>query len=160
MKYRIVPAEPTQEQIERVFDDFWWHMEPEERHQAARAVYLAMINQCPEVSGEPVAFVDECDLLDMVKGLEPTISRDPVSEHDVALYTTPQPDHRDAEIARLKEAVKVAVEALAESVDLVRYDYEEDWRHGMPTRAAQLAAKKSALDAHQAAITTLKGVIE
>lgn len=58
----------------------------------------------------PVAWVDGCDLLNMGKGLEPTISGHPVSEHDVPLYG---PDiierltrERDEAVARERERCK------------------------------------------------------
>jgi hypothetical protein len=55
-----------------------------------------------------------------------------------------------------KELLGVALEALEESVDMVRNEYAEDWRHGMPTRAAQLAAMKNSLDKHVAAIAAIR----
>jgi hypothetical protein len=59
----------------------------------------------------------------------------------------------------LRTAAEQALEALTESVDLVQHAYDSDWRHGMPTRAAQLAAMKDGLDAHHAAIEALRAAL-
>jgi len=60
----------------------------------------ALLSADSKDAGEPVAgYVDAHELKMLQKGaLEPTISRDPVSEHDVPLYTRPQA----AELAALK----------------------------------------------------------
>jgi hypothetical protein len=60
----------------------------------------------------------------------------------------------------LRTAAAAALEALTESVDLVQHAYDSDWRHGMPTRAAQLAAMKDGLDAHHAAIEALRAALD
>lgn len=52
--------------------------------------------------------------------------------------------------------MKAALSALEESIDIVGEDYRTDWRHGLPTRKAQLDGKKDQLDAHEAAITALR----
>lgn len=59
-------------------------------------------------------------------------------------------------MSNLKQAAQAALEALIESVDLVQNDYDSDWRHGMPTRASQLAASLGALNAHKKAIEALR----
>ena len=59
----------------------------------------------------------------------------------------------------LREAAQAALDALTESVDLVQNAYDTDWRHGMPTRAAQLAAGKDALHAHRSAIKSLRAAL-
>jgi hypothetical protein len=40
---------------------------------------------------EPVAWLDRTDLKNLSACFEPTISKKPVSEYDVPLYTSPQP---------------------------------------------------------------------
>ena len=57
---------------------------------------------------------------------------------------------------RNEAAMRMAVEALEESIDLVRSDYMSDWRHGVPSRKSQLDAMKAQVDAHEAAITALR----
>jgi hypothetical protein len=52
--------------------------------------------------------------------------------------------------------LKRALEALENSIDLVQHEYTANWRHGVPTRAAQLAALKADLDVHEAAITDIR----
>lgn len=59
----------------------------------------------------------------------------------------------------LRIAAQAALDALVESVDLVQHDYDSDWRHGMPTRAAQLASSLAALNAHKAAIDALRAAL-
>lgn len=49
-----------------------------------------------------------------------------------------------------------ALEALEESIDLVRHEYKTDWRHGMPTRKAQLDGMKKGVEFHEKAITALR----
>jgi phage shock protein A len=51
--------------------------------------------------------------------------------------------------------LRQALDALEESVDVVRHEYEADWRHGMPTREGQLANMRDSLDAHEAAIAAI-----
>jgi hypothetical protein len=55
-----------------------------------------------------------------------------------------------------RDLMQQALDALEESVDTVRHEYETDWRHKMPTRKAQLEGMKAGLDAHDAAITALR----
>jgi hypothetical protein len=55
-----------------------------------------------------------------------------------------------------RDLIQQALDALEESVDTVRHEYETDWRHKMPTRKAQLAGMKAGLDAHIAAIASLR----
>ena len=65
-----------------------------------------------------------------------------------ALFTRPASDHT--------VLLRQALEALENSIDAVRNEYETDWRHGYPTREAQLAGMKEMLDQHEAAITAIK----
>ena len=55
-----------------------------------------------------------------------------------------------------KLAMRAALEALQESIDLVENDHATDWRHGLPTRAAQLEGKRKGVDDHKAAIAALE----
>jgi len=57
-------------------------------------------------------------------------------------------------------AMRQALEALENSVDTVQHEYDTDWRHGMPTRKAQLDGMRVLLEQHQAAITSLRTAIE
>jgi hypothetical protein len=74
----------------------------------------------------PVAWVDGCDLLNMGKGLEPTISGYPVSEHDVPLYG---PDtierltrERDEAVARERERIaKLVKEQTGITLETLEY---------------------------------------
>lgn len=59
-----------------------------------------------------------------------------------------------------RETLAAALDALTESVDLVQHDYDSDWRHGMPTRKAQLDASLLALNQHKAAIAALRAALE
>ena len=56
----------------------------------------------------------------------------------------------------LREAAQQALEALEESIDTVRNEYESDWRHGVPTREKQLSAMRELVEKHEAAITALR----
>ena len=56
--------------------------------------------------------------------------------------------------------LRQALEALENSIDTVRNEYETDWRHGYPTREAQLAGMKEMLDQHEAAITAIKEALK
>lgn len=62
-------------------------------------------------------------------------------------------------MSNLRQAAQAALEALTESVDLVQHDYDNDWRHGMPTRAGQLKGSLDALNAHKAAIDALRAAL-
>ena len=57
------------------------------------------------------------------------------------------------------EALRMALEALAESIDLVRNDYATDWRHGISTRKAQLDAMAENVKAHEAAIEACRAAL-
>lgn len=59
----------------------------------------------------------------------------------------------------LRDAAQQALGALEESVDLVRNDYATDWRHGLPSRKAQLDGMAEAVKAHQDAITALRAAL-
>lgn len=59
------------------------------------------------------------------------------------LYAAPQPAPIPADTALMQRAL----DALAESLGTVEHEYVFDWRHGMPTREAQLAAMKAENDA-------------
>jgi hypothetical protein len=52
--------------------------------------------------------------------------------------------------------MQMALEALTESRDTVWNEYTADWRHGMPTRKAQLDGMKEMCEAHDAAIAALR----
>jgi hypothetical protein len=59
------------------------------------------------------------------------------------------------------EAMKQALEGVEEeSVDMVRNAYETDWRHGIPTRKAQLDGLKHNVELHEQAITALRQALE
>lgn len=60
----------------------------------------------------------------------------------------------------LTQAARQALEALEQSVDLVGNEYATNWRHGMPTRAAQLKALEDQWEAHKAAIAALRAALE
>ena len=57
------------------------------------------------------------------------------------------------------EVLKQALEALENSIDMVRCDYETNWRHGLPTRKAQLDGMKEMLEQHEKSITFLRQAI-
>ncbi len=56
----------------------------------------------------------------------------------------------------LRQAAQQALEALEESIDTVRNEYESDWRHGVPTREKQLSAMRELVEKHEAAINALR----
>ena len=56
----------------------------------------------------------------------------------------------------MRAALKMALEALEDSVELVRREYEEDWRHGMPTRKDQLDGMKKQVEDHERAISAVR----
>jgi hypothetical protein len=56
----------------------------------------------------------------------------------------------------LREAAQQALEALENCLDIVQHEYENDWRHGLPTREKQLAAMRDMVQQHEAAITALR----
>ena len=64
-----------------------------------------------------------------------------------------------ARIKELEAALKQALEALEESIDTVRHNYEADWRHGYPTRKAQLNSMKQGVEDHEHAITAIKAAL-
>lgn len=64
-----------------------------------------------------------------------------------------------ARIAELEEAMRLALDALNESVDLVKNEVAKDWRHGIPSRAGQLAGMQEGADAHVAAIEAAREVL-
>ena len=66
-------------------------------------------------------------------------------EHDIALFT-----------ADLCTLVQKAEEALENSVDVVQNEYDNDWRHSLPTRKAQLDGMLKMLEQHKEAIATIK----
>lgn len=65
-----------------------------------------------------------------------------------------------AEVEALRGVMQQAREALVDSVDLVREDYLTDWRHGIPTRAAQLEGKKAELDRHEQTIAAIDAAMQ
>lgn len=58
-----------------------------------------------------------------------------------------------------RELVERAASALEESVDMVRNDYATNWRHGMPTRAAQLESLRRSVEAHESALADLRSAL-
>lgn len=62
-------------------------------------------------------------------------------------------------MSKLRKAAEAALEALIESVGLVEAEYASNWRHGMPTRAAQLATELDSLNAHKQAIDALRAAL-
>lgn len=48
------------------------------------------------------------------------------------------------------------LQVLEDSIDVVRSDYENDWRQGVPTRAAQLKLMHDAVVLHEETIKALK----
>lgn len=56
-------------------------------------------------------------------------------------------------------ALRLALEALENSVDLVQAECQDNWRHGMPTRASQLAGLQKLAEDHVTAITALRAEI-
>lgn len=65
-----------------------------------------------------------------------------------------------AEVEALRKVMQQALDALVDSVDLVREDYRTDWRHGIPTRAAQLEGKKAELDRHEQTIAAIDAAMQ
>lgn len=59
----------------------------------------------------------------------------------------------------ITEAARMALEALEESVDLVRHEYATDWRKDLPSRKAQRDAMKAGVDKHEAAIVALRDAL-
>lgn len=105
---------------------------------------------------------------------------DSVGAECVRAMGTPAPQATDAELERrtgephvdgwplvsalpapegAKYVMCQALEALENSVDLVANDYHDDWRHGIPSRAAQLAGLKAQVEAHKAAIVALRAAL-
>lgn len=58
------------------------------------------------------------------------------------------------------EVMRKALEALENSLDLVQAEYTDNWRHGLPTRAAQLDGLKRLAEDHASAIEALRAEIE
>ena len=56
--------------------------------------------------------------------------------------------------------MRTGLQSLEESIDIVRQEYLTDWRHGIPTRKAQLDGIKETFDRHEAAITALRKRLE
>jgi len=59
----------------------------------------------------------------------------------------------------LRTAAQQALEALENCLDIVQHEYENDWRHGLPTREKQLAAMRDLVQRHEAAITALRAAL-
>ncbi len=72
----------------------------------------------------------------------------------------PELERLRARVAELERVLSLALASLEESLDTVTHEYQTDWRHGMPTRAGQLAAMKQSLDAHHAAIAAARITLE
>lgn len=60
-----------------------------------------------------------------------------------------------AAIERKDALLRQALEALNDGVDYVREDYRTNWRHGVPSRQAQLDDLKAQVDEHEAAIEAI-----
>lgn len=58
------------------------------------------------------------------------------------------------------EVMRKALEAMENSLDLVQAEYTDNWRHGLPTRAAQLDGLKRLAEDHASAIEALRAEIE
>lgn len=58
------------------------------------------------------------------------------------------------------EVMRKALDALENSLDLVQAEYTDNWRHGLPTRAAQLDGLKRLAEDHASAIEALRAEIE
>ncbi len=69
-------------------------------------------------------------------------------------------EHAGALLRRQDELLVQALEALEESVDLVRHDYECNWRHGVPSREQQLAGLKAQLDQHETTVDAIRAHLE
>lgn len=65
-----------------------------------------------------------------------------------------------ADIATKYDVIRAMLAALEESVDMVAENYNTDWRHGVPTRQAQLDGKYELLEAHRAAIEQGKAAMQ
>jgi hypothetical protein len=55
-------------------------------------------------------------------------------------------------LAGYQAMIKQKDEALANSLDAVQQEYDNDWRHGVPTRAAQLEGMRELLEKHKEAL--------
>lgn len=55
-----------------------------------------------------------------------------------------------------RELVERALSALEESIDTIRNEYQQNWRHGIPTRNAQMEGQRQAVVAHELAIHDLR----
>ena len=52
--------------------------------------------------------------------------------------------------------LEAALDALMESRDTVWHEYESDWRHGLPTRKAQLDVMREIAENHDHVIAEIK----
>jgi hypothetical protein len=59
-------------------------------------------------------------------------------------------------ITQLIELIREMGKALENSVDAVQAAYDSDWRHGMPTREAQLECMRLELEQHKSALDRYK----
>jgi hypothetical protein len=58
-----------------------------------------------------------------------------------------------------REALKLVHDALINSSDALWNEYQSDWRHGIPTRRAQLDAKLKMCEDHDKAIAAIKAAL-
>ena len=58
-----------------------------------------------------------------------------------------------------REVLKMALDALDNSIDTVWNEYLGDWRHGLPTRKVQLDAKLKMVEDHEKAIEEIKAAL-
>jgi acyl-CoA reductase-like NAD-dependent aldehyde dehydrogenase len=56
------------------------------------------------------------------------------------------------DIKAMCQLIRQQHEALKNSIDAVQSEYDNDWRHGMPTREKQLSGIKELLDQHKATL--------
>jgi hypothetical protein len=59
-----------------------------------------------------------------------------------------------------RELLRRALAALEESLDAVETEFDEDWRHGIPTREKQLDRMKWMIVEHIAVINDIRAEIE
>lgn len=55
-----------------------------------------------------------------------------------------------------EDIMRLALSALEDSRDIVWTEYTNDWRHGLPTRKAQLEGLRIQAEEHDAAIEALR----
>lgn len=106
---------------------------------------------------------EQCPVERLAELLHKHVSKgDPIDVANFAMMlhcrggrTTP-PVQQDDEAL---EVLRLALDALVESVDQVQHDYDTDWRHNIPTRASQLQRSLDALTAHKTAIDRIRALL-